>query len=325
MLALGPKRRAKRRQNRTGSLAAAQGAGQTSRSRFAARRSPGEVAALDGADPEAGTGPENRSSGEAGAGSRWTRIAASGGSFRFHAGVDSDASIVSVTATVGDHEPHSQLTLSAVDRSHATDLYEQVAAEIRRAIADGEARPEGAAWRRRATLLLCHGWSRRSTSATGCRCSSKATTSEPMGEAPAIPSKAGVAITGAVLLLVGERRSPKPAALALQFVAKRLVSGTGVDWPLVVVGHQISDESGSRPASELGAKAKAAGPFALGALEVSFGRPSAAWSRARRPAPATPRRQSSFHFDIGRLLAAGGCQQRCPLVGCRSLGVGRAR
>jgi GntR family transcriptional regulator len=43
--------------------------------------------------------------------------------------------------SVGDHEPHSQLMLSAVDRGHATDLYEQVAAEIRRAIADGEARP----------------------------------------------------------------------------------------------------------------------------------------------------------------------------------------
>ena len=39
-------------------------------------------------------------------------------------------------------EPHSQLTLSAVDRSsHATDLYEQVAAEIRRAIAEGEGAP----------------------------------------------------------------------------------------------------------------------------------------------------------------------------------------
>jgi GntR family transcriptional regulator len=56
-------------------------------------------------------------------------------------GVDSDASILSVMGSVGDHEPHSQLMLSAVDRSHATDLYEQVAAEIRRAIADGEARP----------------------------------------------------------------------------------------------------------------------------------------------------------------------------------------
>ncbi|WP_249018657.1 GntR family transcriptional regulator [Conexibacter sp. S30A1] len=35
----------------------------------------------------------------------------------------------------------SRLTLAAVDRTRPTDLHEQVAAEIRRAIADGEARP----------------------------------------------------------------------------------------------------------------------------------------------------------------------------------------
>ena len=35
----------------------------------------------------------------------------------------------------------SRLTLEAVDRTNPTDLHEQVAAEIRRAIADGEARP----------------------------------------------------------------------------------------------------------------------------------------------------------------------------------------
>ena len=35
----------------------------------------------------------------------------------------------------------SGLSLSAVDRTGSTDLHEQVAGEIRRAIADGEARP----------------------------------------------------------------------------------------------------------------------------------------------------------------------------------------
>jgi GntR family transcriptional regulator len=35
----------------------------------------------------------------------------------------------------------SRLTLGAVDRANSTDLHEQVAAEIRRAIAAGEARP----------------------------------------------------------------------------------------------------------------------------------------------------------------------------------------
>src|SRR6204780_2574707 len=44
-------------------------------------------------------------------------------------------------ASAGDRELRSPLTLSAVDRSHAADLHEQVAAEIRRAIADGEAEP----------------------------------------------------------------------------------------------------------------------------------------------------------------------------------------
>jgi GntR family transcriptional regulator len=34
-----------------------------------------------------------------------------------------------------------ELNLGAVDRSHGADLHEQVAAEIRRAIADGEAKP----------------------------------------------------------------------------------------------------------------------------------------------------------------------------------------
>lgn len=38
-------------------------------------------------------------------------------------------------------DPESRLTLEAVDRTSPADLHEQVAAEIRRAIADGEARP----------------------------------------------------------------------------------------------------------------------------------------------------------------------------------------
>src|ERR1700722_12926342 len=37
--------------------------------------------------------------------------------------------------------PFVKLNLQAVDRGDSTDLYEQIAAEIRRAIADGEAGP----------------------------------------------------------------------------------------------------------------------------------------------------------------------------------------
>jgi GntR family transcriptional regulator len=37
--------------------------------------------------------------------------------------------------------PHEQLGLSKVDRRDSTLLHEQVAGEIRRAIADGEAKP----------------------------------------------------------------------------------------------------------------------------------------------------------------------------------------
>jgi GntR family transcriptional regulator len=39
------------------------------------------------------------------------------------------------------NDGESRLTLEAVDRTDPADLHEQVAAEIRRAIADGEARP----------------------------------------------------------------------------------------------------------------------------------------------------------------------------------------
>ena len=38
-------------------------------------------------------------------------------------------------------QPRPELALTAVDRADTTNLHEQVAAEIRRAIADGEARP----------------------------------------------------------------------------------------------------------------------------------------------------------------------------------------
>lgn len=46
---------------------------------------------------------------------------------------------MSSVKTAGPSEP--RLTLEAVDRTSPADLHEQVAVEIRRAIADGEARP----------------------------------------------------------------------------------------------------------------------------------------------------------------------------------------
>src|SRR5580692_2886290 len=54
----------------------------------------------------------------------------------------SDATtLVVMSAVKPEQSGMTEIALSAVDRSGGTDLHEQVAAEIRRAIADGEARP----------------------------------------------------------------------------------------------------------------------------------------------------------------------------------------
>ena len=52
-----------------------------------------------------------------------------------------DATIAVVMSPVKPPDYESGLSLSAVDRTGSTNLHEQVAGEIRRAIADGEAKP----------------------------------------------------------------------------------------------------------------------------------------------------------------------------------------
>lgn len=108
----------------------------------------------------------------------------------------------------------------------------------------------------------------------------------------------------------GRREASGLAPPGACFRRKALVSRTGVDSPLGVVGHQIGDGSGSRPASELDAKSESARPFALGAVQVIFGRPSAMRCRARRPASSghASCREHVAGESAGVVLLRGRCE-----------------